>query len=177
LKRTEKAELVTAMSEVFSSAQVGLLVDYRGLNVGDITDLRRRLHDSNARMKVLKNRIAKIAVKDTPFAELEREFTEPRALIYGEDPVSSAKVVSDYLKDNDKLKYISGMLVTGAEGSALDANRLKALGNLPSREELLVKLLFLMNAVPTSFVRTLNEVPAKFVRLLAQVAEKKQAQG
>lgn len=173
MKRTDKETLISTMADIFKSAQVGFLVDYRGLSVGDITELRGKLHESSAQMRILKNRIAKIAIKDTPFASLETELTEPRALIYSDDPVNPAKVVVDFEKSNEKFQYISGVLVTSGEGSVLDKNRVKSLSSLPSREELLVKLLFVMNATQTSLVRTLNEVPAKFVRTLAAIAESK----
>jgi len=174
LNRTEKEEAVSGLGELFNSIQIGLLVDYRGLDVAEITELRRQLNENATKMRVLKNRLAKQAIKESPFAELGEYLTEPRALIYGDDPVAPAKVVSKFMSTNTKLDYISGMLLTGTVGSVLDANRMKALGNLPSREELLTKLVFVMNAVPTKLVRTLNEVPAKFVRTLAALAQSKE---
>ena len=165
--------MVDSLNGIFTSAQVGLLVDYRGLSVSQMAKLRRGLNDSSAQIRILKNRMAKIAIRDTPFAALEESLTEPRALVYGEDPVGPAKVLAKFIKDQDKMSYISGVLVTGGEGSVLDKARMEALGNLPSKEELLVKLLFVMQGVQTKFVRTLNEIPASFVRTLAALAEKK----
>ncbi|MDH4246736.1 MAG: 50S ribosomal protein L10 [Deltaproteobacteria bacterium] len=173
MKRNDKEQLALDMAEVFKAARVGLLVDYRGLDMAKITEMRRKLHESAASMRVLKNRITKRALKGTSFEALEPSLTETRALIYGDEPVGPAKVLSKFLKDNEKLKYITGVLVTATGTNVLDSDRLNTLGNLPSREELLVKMLFVMKAVPTSFVRTLNEVPAKFVRTLAALAKKK----
>ena len=173
MDRTSKEELIGTLNGIFNSAQVGLLVDYRGLTVSEMTDLRRKLYESSSQIRILKNRIAKIAIRETPFAELEGALTEPRALVYGDDPVGPAKIISEFVKKSDKMSYISGALVTPTGVSLLDANRMNALGNLPSREELLVKMLFVMKAVQTNFVRTLNEIPASFVRVLAAVAEKK----
>jgi large subunit ribosomal protein L10 len=170
LKRTEKEELVGTLAHIFGSSQVGFLVDYRGLNVAEITELRRRLHNSAATMRILKNRIAKRAVQETPFAALQDHLVDTRALIYGAEPVEPAKAVSRFLGENEKLHFIAGVLVTPSGASLLDAGRLKALGNLPSREQLLTQLVFVLMGTQTRFVRTLNEVPAKFVRTLAALA-------
>ena len=177
MNRTEKESLAGSLGEIFGSAQVGFLVDYRGLNVAEITELRRRLHDSAATLRVLKNRIAKRAIQQTPFAPLQEHLTDTRALIYGQEPVEPAKAVNKYLGENDKLQFIAGLLVTASGGSLLDARRLKALGTLPSREVLLTQLLFAMKSPQSRFVRTLNEIPARFVRTLAALAEARAANG
>lgn len=170
MNRDEKQDLISALGEIFKEAQVGLLIDYIGLNVAEISDLRRRLHESDSNMRVLKNRIAKLAIKDTPFATLEDQLSKPRALIYGDEPVASAKVLSKFLKEHEKISYILGVLVTPTGTKVLEDADMRALGALPSREELLVQLLFVMQSPPTQFVRTLNEIPAKFVRVLAALA-------
>ena len=175
MNRNEKEAMVGSLADIFSSSQVGFLVDYRGLNVAEMTELRRRLHDSAANMRILKNRIAKRAVEQTPFAALQEHMTETRALIYGDEPVAPAKTIGKYLDENNKLQYVAGVLVKGNDGSLLDAGRFKALGNLPSREQLLTNLLFVLQGTQTQFVRTLNEVPAKFVRTLAALAEARKA--
>ena len=174
MNRDEKEGMVTALAEIFNGAQVGLLVDYIGLNVAEISDLRRRLHESDSNMRVLKNRIAKLAIKDTPFATLGEHLSKPRALIYGDEPVGSAKVLSMFLKEHDKISYILGVLVTSKGPQVLENADMRALGALPTREELLVKLLFVIQSPPTLFVRTLNEIPAKFVRTLAAIAASKE---
>lgn len=173
MNRNEKAELAVSMAEIFGSSQVGFLVDYKGLTVQEITDLRRELRQASAHMRILKNRIAKRAVQETPFAPLGDHLTDTRALIYGTDPVAPAKAVAKYLGTNDKLQYVSGVLLTASGGSVLDIGRLKALGDLPSREQLLTQLVFVMKGTQTKFVRTLNEIPARFVRTLAAVAKAK----
>lgn len=173
MNRDEKNEMVSALADIFNKTQVGLLVDYRGLNVAAVTDLRGRLHEQAVQMRVLKNRIAKIAIQGTPFESLTENLSEPRALIYADDPVAPAKVVSKFLAENDKLEFIAGLLVTASGSEALDLSRIKALGSLPSREELLAQIMGMLSSVPTVFVRTLNEVPSKFVRMLAAVRESK----
>jgi large subunit ribosomal protein L10 len=173
LDKTEKTEMVGALSEIFHDAQVGFLVDYRGLNVAAVTELRRRLHEAASQMRVLKNRLAKIAVKGTPYEPLSDHLIDTRALIYGAEPVAPAKVVAKFVEENDKFQLISGILVKGSQGTLLSGAQVKSLGSLPSREELLTQLVFLLNAPQTRFVRTLNEIPARFVRTLAALAEQK----
>jgi large subunit ribosomal protein L10 len=174
VERKQKEEAIQAYAEIFKASTVGFLVDYRGMDVASVTELRRRLNEAKTGMRVLKNRMAKIAVTGTPFESLKDKMTDTRALVFGNEPVGPAKVVVKFEKDNDKFKVVAGVLLTGATPTVLDQNRVKALATLPSREELLVKVLFLMNATQTQFVRTLNEVPAKFVRALAAVRDQKE---
>ena len=177
MKRNEKEELVGTISTIFKENQVAVLVDFKGMTVESVTDLRRKLYGAKTHMRVIKNRMAKIAAKGTPFEPLASEMTNTRALVYSKDPVAPSKVMSKYAEDNDKFKVISGVLVSSTgKGEILDAKKIKALGNLPPREELLGKLLFLMKAPQTNLVRTLNEVPGKFVRTLAAVRDAKAKQ-
>lgn len=174
MKRTEKEAAVQTYSEIFKDASIGFLVDFRGMDVESVTQLRRKLNETKTHMRVLKNRMAKIAVKGTPFESMGDQMVQTRALVYGKDPVGPAKVVVKFEKDNEKFKVVAGVLLTGATATVLDKSRVQALATLPSREELIAKLLFLFKAPQTQFVRTLNEVPAKFVRALAAVRDQKQ---
>lgn len=175
MKRETKEELVGALSVIFKEHQVGFLVDFKGMSVESVTDLRRKLHGAKTSMRVLRNRMAKIASKGTAFEALGPHMTDTRALVYGQDPVGPAKVMLKYAGENEKFKLITGVLVSRAgAGELLDAKTIKALGSLPPREQLIGKLLFLMKAPQTNFVRTLHEVPAKFVRTLAAVRDAKQ---
>lgn len=176
MKREEKEELAGLFGDIFKSAQIGFLVDYRGMDVQNVNDLRRALHDSATRMRVLKNRVAKIAITGTPFEQLKEHLNEPRALIYGEDPVAPAKVVNKFQTENDNFDLIAGLLVSGGKIDLLDSQRVKALATLPSREELLTQLLYIMQAPVENFVRTLNEIPASFVRTLAALQQEKSEQ-
>ena len=173
MNKTEKEAMVGALSDIFNTAQVGFLADYRGLTVEQVTLLRRRLHESASNMKVLKNRLAKIAIQGTPFEGLSDQLTDTRAFIYGEDPVGPSKVVTEFGKNVEKFNLIKGLLVTKTGISMLAPDQVKALGTLPSREVLLSQLLMVMNAPIGKFVRTINEVPAKFVRTLAAIAASK----
>ena len=170
-----KETLVKEFNEIFSSAVTGVLVDYKGSTVEELTNLRKTLYGKSSRMRVVKNTLAKLAVEGTPFAELSDYFKETRALVYSlDDPTAPAKIISEEVAKNDNLKLVAGVLVTSGKGEILDAGAIKDLGNMPSKEELLVKLLFLMNAPATNFVRVLNEVPASFVRVLQAIADAKE---
>jgi large subunit ribosomal protein L10 len=148
-----------------------VVAEYRGLDVASVTVLRKKARESGVYLRVLKNSLARRAVVGTPFEALSSKLTGP--LIYGisTDPVNAAKVLSAFAKDNDKLVIKAGAL----PNSVLDVNGVKALATMPSREELLSKLLGTMQAPIAQFVRTLNEVPTKFVRGLAAVRDQKQA--
>jgi large subunit ribosomal protein L10 len=171
--RQTKETVVASMTEVFQKAQVGFLVDFRGLTVAQATDLRRKLREANSDMRVLKNNLAKRALKGTAFERLEGDIVDTRALVFGTDPVGPAKVLTGFLKDNEKFKYISGLLVTGETGQVVNQTMAKSLADLPSREQLIAQFLGLLNAPAGQFLRVLNEVPAKFLRTLAAVGEAK----
>ena len=121
-------------------------------------------------LRVLKNSLARRAVADSPFSGLADQMVGP--LIYGisDDPVAAAKVISDFAKGNDKLVVTGGSL----PNSVIDAAGVKALATMPSREELLAKLMGTMQAPVAQFMRTLNEVPAKFVRTVAAIRDQKE---
>ena len=175
MDKATKELLVKEFNEIFSSAVTGVLVDYKGSTVEELTNLRKTLYGKSSRMRVVKNTLAKLAVEGTPFEGLSEYFKETRALVYStEDPAAPAKIIADEVKKNDNLKLVAGVLVASGKGEILDSSAVKALGNLPSKEELLVQLLFVMNAPVTNFVRTLNEVPSSFVRALQSIADSKE---
>ncbi|MDT8446052.1 MAG: 50S ribosomal protein L10 [bacterium] len=172
--RSQKEQLVAEFHEIFEHAVSGVLIDFQGTTVESVTALRKSLNENGAKLRVMKNTLAKIAAKGTAYEALADSFVQNRALVYSnEDPVSHAKVMTEVAKKNEKFKIVAGLLVTGEQGKLLDAAGVDALSKLPSKEELLVKLLYVMSAPTTNFVRTLNEVPAKFVRTLAAIAETK----
>ncbi len=151
-----------------------ILIDYRGIDANQIVELRKDLNASSSKMKVLKNSLARIASNDTPFAGLADQFTKTRAIVYSDgDPVEQAKILSEQAAKLENLKILAGILVGDGKTSILDSSQVEALSKLPSREELIVKLLFLLQASATQFVRTLNEVPSKFVRTLAAIRDSK----
>lgn len=172
--KSQKAELVEEFNGIFSEAVTGILVEYQGMTVEELTKLRKSLYENGTRMRVVKNTLAKRASEGTPFEGLGEFFTKTRALVYNpEDVVSPAKIITKAAEENEKLKVIAGVLVSGDQSEVLDQAGIKALGNLPSKEELIAKLLYVLNAPITNFVRTLNEVPSSFVRVLQATADSK----
>lgn len=169
LNRSEKAVVIEEVTAKVAGAQAIIVAEYRGLGVEKITDLRRAARKEGVYLRVLKNTLARRAVAGTPFEGLSDKMVGP--LIYGisADPVAGAKVLSSFAKDNDKLVVKGGAM----HNYVMDAAGVKALASMPSREELLSKLLGTMQAPIAQFVRTLNEVPSKFVRGLAAVRDQK----
>lgn len=173
LKLSEKQAVVSEIAGEVAKASVIVVAEYRGLEVGNITKLRKQARESGVYLRVLKNTLARRAVEGTPFAVLADKMVGP--LIYGisADPVAAAKVLNGFAKDNDKLVVKAGAMAN----YLMDVNGVKALATMPSREELLSKLLGTMQAPIAQFVRTLNEVPTKFVRGLAAVRDAKEQSG
>ena len=170
LKREEKAAVVDEISAEVAKSQAIVVAEYRGLEVGSITALRKQARESGVYLRVLKNTLARRAIAGTPFEKLTDQLVGP--LIYGmsSDPVACAKVLNNFAKGNDKLVLKAGAM----PNTAMDAAGIKALAALPSREELLAKLVGTMQAPIVKFVRTLNEVPGGFVRVLAAVRDQKE---
>jgi large subunit ribosomal protein L10 len=171
LNLEQKQAVVSEIAAQLGKAQSVIVAEYRGLDVGAVTDLRSKARKSGLYLRVLKNSLARRAVKGTPFEKLSEQMTGP--LIYGisQDPVAGAKVLSAFAKDNEKLVIRGGAM----PNVLMSLKDVKALAALPSREELLAKLVGTMQAPIVKLVRTMNEVPGKFVRTLAAVRDKQAA--
>lgn len=170
LNLNDKKAVVAEVAAQVAAAQTIIVAEYRGLEVGEVTALRANARKAGVYLRVLKNTLARRAVAGTPFEGLSDKLVGP--LIYGisVDPVAAAKVLNEFAKGNDKLVVKAGAM----PNHVMDVNGVKALATLPSREELLAKLLGTMQAPIAQFVRTLNEVPGKFVRTLAAVRDAKE---
>jgi large subunit ribosomal protein L10 len=170
LNLDDKKTVVAEVSAEIANAQSIIVAEYRGLGVVDLTALRANARKSGVYLRVVKNTLVRRAISGTPFEGLSEQLTGP--LIYGisKDPVAAAKLLNDFAKGNDKLAIKVGAM----PNYVMDVARVKALATMPSREELLSKLLGTMQAPITQFVRTLNEVPTKFVRGLAAVRDAKE---
>ena len=166
----DKKEVVAEVSARLAKAQAVVLAEYRGLPVEDITVLRSQARASGVYLRVLKNTLARRAVQGTPFEKLADQMVGPLAYGISEDPVSAAKVLSAYAKGNDKLVIKGGAM----PNQVMTAKEIGQLATMPSREELLAKLLGTMQAPVAKFVQTLNEVPSKFVRTLAGLRDQKE---
>jgi len=172
LNLEQKQAVVSEIAAQIGKAQAVIVAEYRGVDVGTVTDLRAKARKSGLYLRVLKNTLARRAVKGTPFEKLADQMVGP--LMYGiaQDPVAGAKVLAAFAKENERF-IIKG----GALPNALMSDKdVKALATMPSREELLAKLLGTMQAPIAKLVRTMNEVPGKFVRTLAAVHDAKAKQ-
>ncbi|MDP2135477.1 MAG: 50S ribosomal protein L10 [Sulfuritalea sp.] len=170
LNLDDKKTVVAEVSAEVANAQSIIVAEYRGLGVVDLTALRANARKSGVYLRVVKNTLVRRAIAGTPFEGLSAKLVGP--MIYGisRDPVAAAKLLNDFAKGNDKLTIKIGAM----PNYVMDAAGVKALATMPSREELLSKLLGTMQAPITQFVRTLNEVPTKFVRGLAAVRDAKE---
>ncbi|MCQ9617822.1 50S ribosomal protein L10 [Paenalcaligenes niemegkensis] len=171
LNREEKTVVIEEVSAQVAQAQSIIIAEYRGLDVASVTVLRKQARESGVYLRVLKNTLVRRALADSSFEELSSQLVGPLMYAISDDPVAAAKVMSDFAKTNDSLVIKGGAM----PNSLLDLNGVKALATMPSRDELIAKLLGTMQAPITQFVRTLNEVPTKFVRGLAAVRDQKQA--
>ena len=167
----KKKAVVTEVADNLSSAQAAVLAEYRGLTVAQLTELRKDAHNSGVYLKVIKNTLARLAVKDTDFACLDEHLVGPIIFSASDDPVAVAKVMSNFAKDNETLVIKAGAM----NGDPLDVAGITALSKLPGREELLATLVATMQAPIVKLVRTMNEVPSKAVRALAAVRDAKEA--
>jgi large subunit ribosomal protein L10 len=172
LNLESKKEVVAEVSARLAKAQTIVLAEYRGLPVEKITQLRARARASGVYLRVLKNTLARRAVQGTPFEGLADLMVGPLAYGISDDPVAAAKVLHAYAKENDKLVIKGGAM----PNVMMSAKEVGSLAMLPSREELLAKLMGTMQAPVTKLVQTLNAVPGKFVRTLAAVRDQKEEQ-
>ena len=171
LNLEQKQTVVAEMAKQIAGAQAIVLAENRGMAVAAMTQLRAKARASGVFFRVVKNTLVRRAVADTPFATLADKMVGPLAYGIGADPVAVAKVLSDFAKGNDKFVIAGGAM----PGQLISARQISALAALPSREELIAKLMGTMQAPIAKLARTMNEVPGKFVRTLAAVRDAKQA--
>ena len=171
LSRQEKDVKIDQVCAMVAQAKAIVVAEYRGLDVESITRLRRQARGQGVQLRVLKNTLARRAMNGTPFAGLSDHLVGPLVYGMGTDPVAVAKVLSSFAKDNEKLVVKAGAMAD----FVMDDKAVKALATMPSREQLLAKLMATMQAPAAQFVRTLNEVPARLVRTLAAVRDARQA--
>jgi large subunit ribosomal protein L10 len=146
-----KKAVVAEVSAQVANAQTIALAEYRGIKVSDLTVLRAKARESGVYLRVLKNTLVRRALADTPFAELAAQLTGPLIYSISEDPVAAAKVLNDFAKGNDKLVMRAGAYA----GELLDKAGIQALASIPGREELLARLLGVMQAPVSGFAMAL----------------------
>jgi large subunit ribosomal protein L10 len=171
LNLEQKQAVVAEVSAEVARAQAIVVAEYRGLPVGNMTELRRRARSSGVYLRVLKNTLARRAVAETPFAGLTEKMVGPLAYGISADPVAVAKVLQEFSKDNaEKFVIRAGAMPNVVMTPAQVAD----LAKMPGRTELIGMLLGTMQAPIAKLARTLNEVPGKFVRTLAALQEQKE---
>ncbi len=170
LRLEDKKAIVSEVAEVASSAHSVVIAEYRGLSVSEMTELRKQAREAGVYVRVVKNTLARIAVKNTEFECMQDALVGPLVLAFSQDgPSAAARLIKDFSKDHKKL------VVTGVAlgGKLLDASGLEAVSKLPTRDEAIASLMSTMKATITQFVRTLAEPHAKFVRTMAALGEQK----
>ena len=171
MDRSQKAESVAQLNAVFNEVGVVVVTRNLGLSVAQATDLRTKMREAGASYKVAKNRLAKLALKDTPYQAIEEYLTGPTALAYSADPVAAAKAAVDFAKTNDKLE-----IVGGAMGSTqLDAAGIKVLASMPSLDELRGRIVGLINAPATKVAQLVNAPASKLARVFGAYGAKEAA--
>ncbi len=166
--RAEKTDVVASLRETFVESGVVVVTHYKGLNVAEVTGLRRQMREAGAGFKVAKNRLVKRAIDGTAFEPTAELFVGPTAIGYSVDPTVAPKVLTEYAKKNDKLKIVGA----GLGGTLLDADAVKALADMPSIDELRAKLLGVLNAPASKLVGLLEQPAGKLVRVLAAPNQK-----
>jgi large subunit ribosomal protein L10 len=169
----DKKAIVGEVAEIAAVAHSAVAAEYSGLTVEELTKLRVEARSKGVYLRVVKNTLARRAIAGTEFECMGDALTGPLILAFSlEDPGSAARVISDFTKDNDKL--VVRHVAIG--GQVLDAGQIKAVASLPTRDEAISKLMYVMKAPVEMLARTLNEVPGKLVRTVAAIqAEKEQA--
>lgn len=170
LSRSHKNDLVGQYTEGLAAAPHAFLVSYKGITVPQVTDLRSRIRETGGSYEVVKNTLALIAVDGKDMGQLKEHFVGPTAVAYhAEDPVGLAKVLSEFTKEVPTVEIKAGIV----EGQVVSADQVQDIANMPSKEELLVKVLYLLQSPVTRFVRVLAALPRSLVIALDQVAQKK----
>lgn len=169
----EKTQRVREVQEKFKAAKVAIVTEYRGLTVAQMTRLRREIRQASGEYQVIKNTMARRALKDTAYDSLDRLLEGPNGWVFGyEDPVTLSKTLVKFIEENEKLTIKGGLL----EGEFMDQAKVKVLAKMPSRPELQAKLLALMQAPAVQLLRLIQEPGARMVRLLETLRKQKESQ-
>jgi large subunit ribosomal protein L10 len=172
MNRTEKEQIIQELAGKLSGVKAAFIADYRGINVEQVTQMRRELVAAGVDYRVVKNSLLRLASKGTPAAELEKFCAGPTAIaMAGDDVVAPAKILAKYAEIVETFELKAGVL----DGKLIDVAGIIALSKLPSREELLAKALSSMNAPLTNFVGTVAAIPRSLVQVLNAIGQSKAA--
>ncbi|MBL8189119.1 MAG: 50S ribosomal protein L10 [Acidobacteria bacterium] len=168
--REQKHQDLAELKEELQKTGHALMVSFQGLSVEKDGELRRALEAANLKYRVIKNTIGRLAVEGTPLESLKGEFKGMTALAYSDnDPVGLAKVLSKFAKENPKLTFKAGVV----DARAINVKDIEALASMPSKEELISKLMFLLNAPAQRLATVINAVPRNLAVVVKQIGEKK----
>ncbi|HEX7709928.1 MAG TPA: 50S ribosomal protein L10 [Sphingomonadaceae bacterium] len=168
MDRSQKAEAVASLNATFAEAGVVVVTRNLGLSVAQSTQLRAKMREAGASYKVAKNRLAKLALKDTAYQGLEEYLTGPTAIATSADPVAAAKAAVDFAKANDRLEIVGGSM----GGQLLDQKGVQALASLPSLDQLRATLVGLVNAPATKLAQLSTAPAAKLARVFGAYGAK-----
>ncbi len=172
MKRDEKKKIVEDIRKKFSESKIVILTDYKGLDVENINELRRKLKDSEVEYRVAKNTLFMIASEGTDAELIKDSFKGPSAVALSyNDPVVPAKILTEFAGSHEALEIKVGVMA----GKILDLTAIRNLSALPSREVLLGQVLSVMNGVPTALVRALNDITVRLLNVLQAIKEQKEA--
>lgn len=171
MDRSQKTDAVAQLNQVFNEAGVVVVTRNLGLTVAESTDLRSKMREAGASFQVAKNRLARIALKDTDYAGIDEYLNGPTALAYSEDPVAAAKAVVEFAKSNDRIEVVGGSM--GSQ--VLDEAGVRSLASLPSLDELRGTLVGLVNAPATKIAQVVNAPANKLARVFGAQGAKEAA--
>ena len=171
MDRSQKADLVDQLKQVFTDTSVVVVTRNHGLSVDQSTDLRNKMRDAGAQFKVAKNRLALLALDGTRYKPIGDLLKGPTALATSGDPVAAAKVAVDFAKTTDKFEIVGGAM----GDTILDVNGIKALAELPSLDQLRATIVGLIQAPASKIARTVNEPGAQLARIFSAYAAKEAA--
>ncbi len=173
--KSEKQEMIERIKERFQASSSAICIEFRGVNVDTVTQFRRELQEVSGEYQVVKNTLAKRAINDTSFQELSQYLVGPTGVVFcPQEAAESAKVVTKYVNETKGAFQIKGGVV---EGTLFDADGIKQVAKLPSRQELLSQLVTSLQSPMSGLVSTLGGVTREFVYTLQAIADKKESEG
>lgn len=170
MKKAEKQQIIDGVRQKFEKASFAVLLKNKGLNVSEITSLRNKLKASKIDAKIVKNTLAIRALESNPYDVLKSYYKGPTVTIWAyEDPVTLAKILTDFLKDQQKAEVVIGAI----SNKILNPNDITKLSTLPSKNELLSKMLGSFKSPTTGFVNVLAGIPRSFLNVLNAIKDQK----